>query len=652
MSIDHFFFDQIIFQLISAVFIIVLEVVYFCRRKLPFLSTRYFSLMMIFAVLYIVLDIISAYCIVYINKVPYHFTKLMHQLFVISMNSILLSIYLYVDIFNREDRRTSNIEVTIAAVIYVASIIFVMFGNIYYCRTSRGVYSYGSIPTSSYVISIIYVFCTIIKSLRVSITSYFHPKQKYIIATMGIWVLFLILKMYLPALRISCIGISLMIFIMFLSFESSKDYIDVETRAFRTEALKMMLVEKIHKNNKFYILNIDFENLIEVERTFGDGAVRYLTSNIVSYLNKLMKIPVYSINNYGLTMLIDKKKITEDVLYSSIRKIENRFKEPWILKNNKIILKTHCDFIVYPEDCYGINTITELLTFIWECHKFTDSDDYIRKVNKNMIDSKIRSSKILSLVQNAIENDGIEMYYQPIYSIPEGKFTNVEALVRLKNSKLLGFVSPEEFIPIVEKNGLIMDLSNIIFEKVFDFIQRCKLNQRNVSHVELNLSAIQSIDTSLPTQMAYLIEKYCTNPEMINLEITETTMISSSTMLNKNILALHRMGCSFSMDDFGTGYSNLAQMAQIAYEFIKIDKSLLWPCFDENNPERMKAVIVLETAVKMILNLRKEIIAEGVETEEQFNYLSSIGVNYIQGYYFSKPLCEKDYLAFLDSKNI
>ena len=196
-----------------------------------------------------------------------------------------------------------------------------------------------------------------------------------------------------------------------------------------------------------------------------------------------------------------------------------------------------------------------------------------------------------------------------------------------------------------------MDLSNIIFEKVFDFIQRNKLGDKNVNHMELNLSAIQSIDTSLPTQMAYLIEKYCTNPEMINLEITETTMISSSTMLNKNIVALNRMGCSFSMDDFGTGYSNLAQMAQIAYEYIKIDKSLLWPCFDENNPERDKAIIVLETAVKMILSLRKEIIVEGVETKEQFDYLSSIGVNYIQGYYFSKPLSEKDYIDFIEKNN-
>ena len=151
--------------------------------------------------------------------------------------------------------------------------------------------------------------------------------------------------------------------------------------------------------------------------------------------------------------------------------------------------------------------------------------------------------------------------------------------------------------------------------------------------------------------MASLMDKYQINPETVNLEITETTMIASAKMLKKNIEALSGMGCSFSMDDFGTGYSNLAQMAQVAYEYIKVDKSLLWPCFDEGNPDKNNASIVLETAVKMILNLRKEIITEGVETEEQYEFLSSIGVDYIQGYYFSKPLPEDKYIEFLKKNN-
>ena len=650
LTIGRYFFYQIIFPLVAAVFLIVLEIAYCSRKKLPFLSTKYFTMMMIFAGIYIGLDIACIHSVVYMENLSYHYVKLIHQLFVASLNTMLLSIYLYVDIFNSDGRKSSKVETTAAIIIYIASIIFVLLGDIKFSRTIRGVYSYGTIPESSYLISIIYIVFTIIKSLKVSITSYFHPKQKYIIITMMIFVIFMSLKAIFPALRITSIGVSLMILVMFMSFETTRDYINTETGAFTTEALKMILVEKVHKNRKFYVLNIDIEDVVEVERTLGSDAVSFIIKNIVSYLKKLIKIPV-TISNNGITIVIDKKKMTEDRLYEIVDQVEQRFNEPWIVKDNKVILNTHCDFIVYPEDCYGIETISDFLKLIWDCHKFTNSDNFIRRVNKKMIETKRRNDQILSIVQDAIENDGIEMYYQPIYSIPERKFTNVEALVRLKDNKTLGFISPEEFIPIVEKNGLIMELSNIIFEKIFQFVKSGKLKKYGVTHIELNLSAIQAIDISLPTQMSYLMEKYNIDPKMINLEITETTMIVSAKMLKKNIDVLTGMGCSFSMDDFGTGYSNLAQMAQVAYQFIKADKSLLWPCFNDENPDKDKAVIVFETAIKMILNLRKEIIAEGVETEEQYNYLSSIGVDYIQGFYFSKPLCEKDYIEFLKKNN-
>lgn len=114
---------------------------------------------------------------------------------------------------------------------------------------------------------------------------------------------------------------------------------------------------------------------------------------------------------------------------------------------------------------------------------------------------------------------------------------------------------------------------------------------------------------------------------------------------------LKEIGFTFSMDDFGTGYSNLAQMVKVDYEYIKIDKSLLWPCFDENNKDRVKATLLLENIITMILNLGKEIIAEGVETKEQFDFLKKHGVNFIQGYYFSKPLCMVDYIKFVEEKN-
>jgi EAL domain-containing protein (putative c-di-GMP-specific phosphodiesterase class I) len=110
-------------------------------------------------------------------------------------------------------------------------------------------------------------------------------------------------------------------------------------------------------------------------------------------------------------------------------------------------------------------------------------------------------------------------------------------------------------------------------------------------------------------------------------------------------------GCTFSMDDFGTGYSNLSQITRADFSIIKIDKSLLWPIFEKKNPNRQNAKILLESMVNMILQMGLKIVVEGVETKEQFDYLVKLGVTYIQGYYFSKPIESGEYLRFLEKYN-
>ena len=141
------------------------------------------------------------------------------------------------------------------------------------------------------------------------------------------------------------------------------------------------------------------------------------------------------------------------------------------------------------------------------------------------------------------------------------------------------------------------------------------------------------------------MKAYRISPEFINLEITETAAIEAASMLEYNMHRLKERNFKFSMDDFGTGYSNLAKIAQSNFDMIKLDKSLIWPCFD---PETEKeARIILESSVDMILKLGKEIVAEGVETKEQADYLSGLGVEYLQGYYFSRPIPEDTYVEFL-----
>ena len=308
---------------------------------------------------------------------------------------------------------------------------------------------------------------------------------------------------------------------------------------------------------------------------------------------------------------------------------------------------TQQKFILIPM----LNSTSQLLEFIEMCHTYSDNADFIHRVDSKLLEKRDRQDMIYRILQNAIRSDGIEMFYQPIYSIAEKRFTNCEALVRLKDNSTLGFISPEEFIPIAERNFLIMPLSNCIFEKVFDFVSKNHLEDKGLKHVEVNLSAIESVDLSFPSLMKQLLDKHKLNPSIINLEITESIAVSSGRKLKRNMEDLINHGCTFSMDDFGTGYSNLSQITRADFSIIKIDKSLLWPIFEKKNPNRENAKILLENMVSMILQMGLKIVVEGVETKEQFEYLEKLGVTYIQGYYFSKPIDSQEYLRFLDRYN-
>ena len=178
------------------------------------------------------------------------------------------------------------------------------------------------------------------------------------------------------------------------------------------------------------------------------------------------------------------------------------------------------------------------------------------------------------------------------------------------------------------------------------------IRKKGVNHIEVNLSGLQSVDANLPKLMKSLLMKHNISPDCVNLEITESIAVTSGYMLQKNMDELRKFGCSFSMDDFGTGYSNLSRIAKADFEMIKIDKSLLWPCFNKEETEGTKnAKILLENMIGMLLKMGREIVVEGIETKEQFDYLEGLGITYAQGFYFSRPLPEAEFLKFIKEKN-
>jgi EAL domain-containing protein (putative c-di-GMP-specific phosphodiesterase class I) len=323
------------------------------------------------------------------------------------------------------------------------------------------------------------------------------------------------------------------------------------------------------------------------------------------------------------------------------------------IKSNQMSVDVNVNVYVLecPKYANNANDVFKITQHIADYFK-NIGEDKVVYINEEILLKTQRIESIKAILVEAIENNGFDVMYQPIYDIKSNCFASAEALVRLSYTGDFGFISPEEYIPIAEKNGLISKIGAIVFKKVCRFASVNNISKLGVKYIEVNLSGVQAADSNISVQLKEIMDSYGIGPGFINLEITETALIDYQDILCDNMSKLRAIGCTFSMDDFGTGYSNISQLTELNYDIIKIDKSLVWPCFDEYNYNIRSSRIVLDNIVSLIQQINARIVVEGIETKEQFDYMKKLGVDYIQGYYFSKPLKENDYISYLEKNKI
>ena len=238
---------------------------------------------------------------------------------------------------------------------------------------------------------------------------------------------------------------------------------------------------------------------------------------------------------------------------------------------------------------------------------------------------------LVSELRRAIEERELVLYYQPKASLANGAVQSVEALLRW-NHPTRGLVGPDEFIPLAQQTGLIKPLTLYVLDEA---LSQCRAWQRAgmTLGVAVNLSVRNLLDAEFPDQVKHLLKKRRVDPSLLELEITESTMLSDPVRTKRVLDKLSAMGVALSIDDFGTGYSSLAYLSQLPVNEIKIDRSFVMNMADSDND----AVIVRST-IDLARNLGLHVVAEGVETEQAWDRLSELGCTLAQGYYLSRPV--------------
>ena len=454
-----------------------------------------------------------------------------------------------------------------------------------------------------------------------------------------------VFQLFYPRFLVEMIMTALAELFVVLLVLRPEDYIDNSTGmpSFKAYSGEVRKICKNSTHEKIIVMRL--LNATQLRKYFGEERYLSFVESVVRHIrlfctgNKLY-FDMYFEQPGRLYIIIDNydfdfESIVFDI-YSALVQDIIEFES----RGAKIIPR-FCE-ICYPEDTADAATI---INIGHQFHRVIPYDQLYTRAGDIISTESFRIKNDMDLILNrAISEKKFQMYYQPIYSVKEGKFVSAEALIRLIDEEY-GFVSPALFIPAAERKGLMIPIGDFVLDSVFRFISENDFNELGLSYIELNLSVAQCLQGDLSDKIIELEHRYHVNPERVNLEITETTYENIGETTDMNIKRLSENGFSFSLDDYGTGYSNMQRISRLPLKIIKIDKTMV------DDMANNSGMSVMRNTVSMMKDINKEIVCEGVETSDQLECLTGLGVDYIQGYYFSKPLPEQQFISFIREHN-
>lgn len=451
-----------------------------------------------------------------------------------------------------------------------------------------------------------------------------------------------VIQMMFPNYMIAQFAVSMAVMLIYLSLENPLDYTEKEFGTYNKTAFERILSANIEDGKRFTVLAVELAGMKYISETLGvESANRILRQFAETVTEVAGQRKVFFISGYRFAVVSENKKESWDDVADGIR---SRCGKSFYSESFTITLAAPMCRIDFPDNALRLADIEALMEICLADAALHAEGDVIR-ADTTMLDKYRRESQIIQIMKTALKENQFAVFYQPIFSVEKQRFTSAEALIRLQNDEI-GFISPEEFIPLAEKNGLILEIGEFVFREVCRFMVSERILSRGIEYIEVNLSVVQCMQESLHEDLMKIMDEYRLPYSCINLEITETAAVMSHETLMKNMNKLMEHGVNFSLDDYGTGFSNTTSVIKYPFRIVKIDKSMVWSAMDDE-----KAMYALKYTMAMVKAMGMELVAEGVENEEHIQLLTELGCDFFQGYYYSKPVNGELFLEKVAQKN-
>ncbi|MGI9270592.1 MAG: EAL domain-containing protein [Woeseiaceae bacterium] len=313
------------------------------------------------------------------------------------------------------------------------------------------------------------------------------------------------------------------------------------------------------------------------------------------------------------------------------QRIVDALEQAFHIGKHSIDIGTSIGIAVCPDDTEDLNTIVKYADSAMYSAKENGRNGY-RYYHEELSNKATRRIEIQTALRRSLKTQDFSLVFQPIIDLEQRKVVKAEALIRWSHAEL-GNIAPDEFIPIAEEFGLIVDIGEWVLRKACETLQMFMRAGVEVDAIAVNVSSVEFLRGDISARFHNVLNEYDVRPEQIEIEITERYMFDQADGAETELRKLRDLGHAICVDDFGTGYSSLSYMKRLPLNVIKIDRS-----FINNVPHDQNDLAISQAIISLSHSLGYEVVAEGVETQEQMDYLIENSCNYAQGYFFSKPV--------------
>lgn len=462
---------------------------------------------------------------------------------------------------------------------------------------------------------------------------------------------------------ILCVGIILVLIFLLIYYEYVVNmnrysihylaYIDEFTGLPNKASLRekfVLMYEDLMPKNKLFVAKVEISNHNQISRLYGFSVANKFDLAFAKYISDypLPNVCVFRVQNYFI-LLVESEGV--ELVTKILNSIFEHMYDVELVDQKAIFLAgvTISDNIPKDMSDEYLDLLINNCDIAISVLPHNQKQHAISVFDQSMSDEIHRCDNLEKELEPALKNGEFLVYLQPKYDLVTNKLSGAEALIRW-NYKGEGIMPPYKFIPIFEKNGSIALIDDFVFYEVLKLIKKWKSMNLRLIPISVNFSQVQFLNPNLIKDFKYTAEKYSKVFEYVDIEITESATIEDTNHVIEVLREIKKLGFKLSMDDFGTGYSSLSNLSLLPFDTVKLDKSFV----DKIDPNDLNSpnVMLIKDVISIIKHFHMLSLVEGVETLEQRDVLRSLGCQYCQGYYYSKPIPVSEFEKLLKQDKV